>query len=102
MLLRPKRAHPLRVFERSREHTHTHTHTRSASPNQEEHDAAKAKVQHTTGVSGSGSAMSDSETPWTTQSMGFSRPEYWGGRLSHLQEIFPTQVSCIAGRFFTS
>ena len=46
-------------------------------------------------------------TLWTIQSMEFSRPEYWGG------EPFPspggsyqprdrTQVSCIAGGFFTS
>ena len=44
-------------------------------------------------------------TPWTIQSMEFSRPEYWSG-LSLLQGIFPTQelnrVSCIAGRFFTN
>ena len=25
------------------------------------------------------SVVSDSETPWTTQSMEFSRPEYWSG-----------------------
>ena len=31
-------------------------------------------------------------TPWTyTQSMKFSRPEYWVGSLSLLQRIFPTQ-----------
>ena len=29
--------------------------------------------------------------PWTMQSMGFSRPEYWNGNLSHLQGNFPTQ-----------
>ena len=29
--------------------------------------------------------------PWTIQSMEFSRPEYWGGSLSLLQGIFPTQ-----------
>ena len=39
-------------------------------------------------------------TPWTIQSLEFSRPEYWSG------EPFPfdldrIQVSCIAGRFFT-
>ena len=32
-------------------------------------------------------------TPWTIQSMGFSRPEYWSGSLSLLQGIFPTQGS---------
>ena len=30
-------------------------------------------------------------TPWTIQSMEFSRPEYWSGYLSLLQGIFPTQ-----------
>ena len=30
-------------------------------------------------------------TPWTVQSMKFSRPEYWSGSLSLLQGIFPTQ-----------
>ena len=30
-------------------------------------------------------------TPWTIQSMEFSRPEYWSGSLSLLQGIFPTQ-----------
>ena len=30
-------------------------------------------------------------TPWTTQSMEFSRPEYWVGSLSLFQGIFPTQ-----------
>ena len=30
-------------------------------------------------------------TPWTTESMEFSRPEYCRGSLSLLQEIFPTQ-----------
>ena len=39
------------------------------------------------------SVMSDSMTPWTTQSMEFSRPEYWNGSLSLLQGIFPTQGS---------
>ena len=32
-------------------------------------------------------------TPWTIQSMEFSRPEYWSGSLSLLQGIFPTQGS---------
>ena len=45
-------------------------------------------------------------TPWTIQFMEFSRPEYWSGYFSLLQGIFPTrdqtQVSHIAGRFFTS
>ena len=30
-------------------------------------------------------------TPWTIQSMGFSRPEYWSGGCSLLQGIFSTQ-----------
>ena len=38
-------------------------------------------------------------------SMEFPRPEYWSGSPSLLQGIFPTQdqtqVSCIAGGFFT-
>ena len=34
-----------------------------------------------------------SATPWTVQSMEFSRPEYWSGSLSLLQGIFPTQAS---------
>ena len=32
-------------------------------------------------------------TPWTIPSMEFSRPEYWSGQPSLLQEIFPTQGS---------
>ena len=32
-------------------------------------------------------------TPWTVQSMEFSRPEYWSGSFSLLQGIFPTQGS---------
>ena len=32
-------------------------------------------------------------TPWTIQSVEFSRPEYWTGSLSLLQGIFPTQRS---------
>ena len=32
-------------------------------------------------------------TPWTIQSVEFSRPEYWSGSLSPLQGIFPTQGS---------
>ena len=43
--------------------------------------------------------------PWTIQSMEFSRPEYWSGYSlsrgsSQLRDR--TQVSCIAGGFFTS
>ena len=30
-------------------------------------------------------------TPWTVQSMEFSRPEYWSGSPFLLQGIFPTQ-----------
>ena len=42
-------------------------------------------------------------TPWTTQSMDFSRPEYWRSH-SLFQGIFPTQElnTYIAGGFFTS
>ena len=32
-------------------------------------------------------------TPWTVESMEFSRLEYWSGSLSLLQGIFPTQGS---------
>ena len=39
------------------------------------------------------SVLSDSVTPWTIQSMEFSRPGYWVGSLSILQGIFPTQGS---------
>ena len=47
------------------------------------------------------------ETPWTIQSMKFSRPEYWCGQPLPFPEDFPnprdwTQVSCTAGGFFTS
>ena len=54
--------------------------------------------------------MSDSATSWTVAcqaplSMEFSRWEYWIGYHSLLQGIFltqdQTQISCIAGRFFT-
>ena len=56
------------------------------------------------------SVMSNSVTPWTVThqaplSMGFSRQEFWSGCHALLQGIFQprdrTQVSCIAGRFFT-
>ena len=46
-------------------------------------------------------------TPWIMESMKFSRPEYWSG-VAHpfsrgsSQPKDQTQVSCIAGRFFTS
>ena len=32
-------------------------------------------------------------TPWTIQSMEFSRPEYWNGSCSLIQDIFPTEGS---------
>ena len=46
-------------------------------------------------------------TPWTIQSMGFSRPEYWSGYPFPFSRVSSqlrdwTQVSHIAGRFFTS
>ena len=47
------------------------------------------------------------ETPWTTQSMAFSRPEYWSGvafpfsRESSQRRDW-TQVSHIVGDFFTT
>ena len=53
------------------------------------------------------SIMSDSATPLTEAhqaplSMGYSRQEYWSGLPSLLQGIFLTQVSHIAGSFFTT
>ena len=52
------------------------------------------------------SVMSNSVIPWTIQSMEFSRPEYWSwaaffSRASS-QHRDQTQVSHIAGGFFTS
>ena len=45
-------------------------------------------------------------TPWTVQSMQSSRPEYWSVAFpfsrGSSQPREWTQVSCIAGRFFTS
>ena len=41
----------------------------------------------------SGSCVQLLVTPWTIQSMEFSRPEYWNGYHPLLQEIFPTQGS---------
>ena len=46
-------------------------------------------------------------TPWTIESMEFSRPEYWSGLAfpfsrGSSQPRDRTQVSCIAGGFFTS
>ena len=46
-------------------------------------------------------------TPWTIQSMEFSRPEYWSWVAfpfcrGSFQPRDRTQVSCIAGGFFTS
>ena len=48
-----------------------------------------------------------SGTPWTIQSMQFSRPEYWSGKPFPSPGNLPqprdwTQVSLIAGGFFTS
>ena len=62
------------------------------------------------GESASRSAASSSGTPCPVacpvpQAVGFSRQEHWSGLHSLLQEILltrdPTQVSCVAGRFFT-
>ena len=52
------------------------------------------------------SAVSDSATPWTVArqaplSRGLSRQEYWCGLPCHPPGDFPTQVSRIAGGFFT-
>ena len=51
------------------------------------------------------SVVSDSlRPPWTTQSVEFSRPEYWSGIFLLQRSSQPrdwTQVSCIAGGFFT-
>ena len=45
-------------------------------------------------------------TPWTIQSMEFSRPDYWKWVAfpfrGSSQPRVRTQLSCIAGRFFTS
>ena len=46
-------------------------------------------------------------TPWTIQSMEFSRPEYWSGQLfpspgASSQPRDRTRISCIIGRFLTS
>ena len=47
------------------------------------------------------------ETPWTIQSVEFSRPEYWSGWVAFLfsrrssQPRNRTGVACIAGGFFT-
>ena len=38
------------------------------------------------------SVVSDSVTPQTSLSMGFSRQEYWSGLLFLLQRIFPTHL----------
>ena len=52
--------------------------------------------------------VSDSfATPWTTESMEFSRPEYWSRvalpfSRGSSQPRDRTQVSCVAGGFFTS
>ena len=52
------------------------------------------------------SVVSDSATPWTLQSMEFSRPEYWSGAVSFSrgssQPRDQTQVFHIAGGFFAS
>ena len=39
------------------------------------------------------SAVSNFVTPWTIQSVKFSRPEYWSGSFSLLQGIFQTERS---------
>ena len=45
-------------------------------------------------------------TPWTIQSMEFTRPEYWSGLVPSSRGSFQpgdwTHVSCIVGRFLTS
>ena len=45
-------------------------------------------------------------TPWTIQSLEFSRPEYWSGKLPFCKGSSQcrdwSQVSCIADGFFTS
>ena len=53
------------------------------------------------------SVVSDSATPWIIQSTEFSRPEYWSGWPfsspgESSQPRDQTQISRIAGRFFTS
>ena len=68
------------------------------------------KITHSFLWKCSRSVTSDSVTQWTAAhqaplSMEFSRQEYWVGSHSLLQRVFwprdQTQVSCIAGRFFT-
>ena len=52
------------------------------------------------------SVVFDSVTPWTMQSMDFSRPEYWSGAFpssrGSSQPRGQIQVSHIAGGFFIS
>ena len=68
------------------------------------------KITHSFLWKCSRSVTSNSVTQWTAAhqaplSMEFSRQEYWVGSHSLLQRVFwprdQTQVSCIAGRFFT-
>ena len=68
------------------------------------------KITHSFLWKCSRSVTSNSVTQWTAAhqaplSMEYSRQEYWVGSHSLLQRVFwprdRTQVSCIAGRFFT-
>ena len=45
----------------------------------EQHEAGFMSSEGKGGISENCSGMSDSATPWTVKSMGFSRPEYWSG-----------------------
>jgi len=55
-------------------HTNTYAYTHI-------HTNTHIYIQTHISMSDSCSVMSDSETPWTIQSMEFSRPEYWSGKL---------------------
>ena len=70
-------------------HTYTNTHTcilaliyiHTWNINTQIHMHTHIYIQTHIYTSDSCSVMSDSETPWTIQSMEFSRPEYWSGKL---------------------
>ena len=64
---------------------------RTPRPRCQEEKLLNTTLKEGVSESESDSVVSDSATPWTIQSMAFSRPEYWNGSPSLLQEIFPTQ-----------
>ena len=80
-------------------HTHTHTHTHRVK-DKLKGTLLKEKWKLL-------SCVRLFVTPWTLQFMEFSRPEYWSGKPfpspgESSQPRDQTQVSRIAGRFFTS